>query len=239
MCRLQCEAAEKVRLLSDTLKQDQRLSCAIINQHFAVKVADNFDINKETLHDENSLHILNQIIVQTTEYVLVEFVVYELFLFLFYFRNDEIPIISKDLINSIIDQISASASSSPVTTTTMSSTHLLRYEPFVDCSFDASLLAYGISKCYSMFNKDSTLATSKSIKFPLLSGFFATHLTPQNRPIHSIKFCAPIKQSPNDIATAEMYLRDTKTTMVETNHQQMAVVIVDEKLYQNCIKVYM
>ncbi|CAF3952846.1 unnamed protein product [Rotaria sp. Silwood1] len=218
MCRLQYEAAEKVRLLSDTLKQDQRPSCAIINHHFAVKVADNFDMNKETLHGQNSLHMLNQIIVQTSE-------------------NDEIPIISKDLINSIIDQISTSASSAPVTIATITSKDLLKYEPFIDYSFDTSLLAYSLSKYYSMFNEDGTLTKSKSIQFPLLSGFFATHLTPQNRPIHSIKFCTPIKQSPNDILTTEMCLRETKTTMVETHHQKLAVVVVDEKLYTNCMKV--
>ncbi|CAF4323755.1 unnamed protein product [Rotaria sp. Silwood2] len=66
MSRLQFEAAEKVKVLSDVLKQRKQSSCGIKHE-FAVKVADNFDMNKDTLHGQNSLHMLNQIIIQTSD----------------------------------------------------------------------------------------------------------------------------------------------------------------------------
>ncbi|CAF1583813.1 unnamed protein product, partial [Didymodactylos carnosus] len=40
---------------------------SMIPNSFGVKVADNFDLNKQTLRGENSLHILNQIIIQNPE----------------------------------------------------------------------------------------------------------------------------------------------------------------------------
>ncbi|CAF1612425.1 unnamed protein product, partial [Didymodactylos carnosus] len=59
--RLHHEAAERVKMSSIPL-------ASVKQQHmFAIKVADNFDLNKESLHGENSIHILNQIIVHNPE----------------------------------------------------------------------------------------------------------------------------------------------------------------------------
>ena len=67
MCRLQYEAAEKVKHLSDVHEQIHRPTGRTRTHQFAVKIADNFDMNKETLQGENSIHILNQIIVKAPE----------------------------------------------------------------------------------------------------------------------------------------------------------------------------
>ncbi len=68
MTRLQCEIAEKVKISSNILEHVERRSTGEHKHEFAVKIADNFDMNKETLRGENSIHMLNRIIVKTPEY---------------------------------------------------------------------------------------------------------------------------------------------------------------------------
>ncbi|CAF2962509.1 unnamed protein product, partial [Rotaria sp. Silwood2] len=153
--------------------------------------------------------------------------------------NDEVPIITKDLINSMIDHICTSNFLSPTTTTIISSKESIHchYGSYLDSSFDSSLFAYCLSKCYPLLNENGILNLSKVIRFPILSGFFSTHLTLAMRSFHSLTFCTPIKQNPNDIATTENCLSETKTLLLESNYQKEAVLVVDEKLYHNCIKV--
>lgn len=66
MCRLQQQAAEEAKSSGKDFGEIQR-NLRTNHHEFAIKVADNFDLNKDTLHGENSLHMLNQIIVTTPE----------------------------------------------------------------------------------------------------------------------------------------------------------------------------
>ena len=152
------------------------------------------------------------------------------------FRNDELPFIIKELMENIINEVSKSYSSISSFQMNVSPKSLSSYKPFVDYSFNSCLLAYCLSKYVTSINPDNSHFSARSVQFPILSDFFAMHLTPQNRPNHSIRFCTPIKQSPNNIATVETCLCDTKAAMVESNYQKVAVLVVDEKLYQNCAK---
>ncbi len=111
------------------------------------------------------------------------------------------------------------------------------YEPFTDSSFDSCLLAYCLAKYFAYIRSKGARSSARSIVFPLLSGFFATYLTTHRRPTHSILFCTPLKESPNDIATTETCLCDMKTAILKSRYQEEAVLVVDEKLYQNCLKV--
>ena len=72
---------------------------------------------------------------------------------------------------------------------------------------------------------------------PLLSGFFATYLPSQQRPLHTVAFLTPINDDPSAESTAEACLRSTKELLVDTGYQQEAVVVVDEKIYRSCVKV--
>ena len=84
--RLHPEAAEQARQPSDRFNfiHQQEKS----HQHnFVIKVADNFDLNPDGAHGKmESIHILNQILVSTSE-------------------NDEVPIIVSHLINDLIDHV--------------------------------------------------------------------------------------------------------------------------------------
>ncbi|CAF1304581.1 unnamed protein product [Rotaria magnacalcarata] len=86
MCRLQQEAAEKVKIPSEVLKQGQSFFTSISKHHFAAEVANNFDMNTETLYGEYSIHILNQIVVQIPE-------------------NNEVSLICEHLLNDMCGQI--------------------------------------------------------------------------------------------------------------------------------------
>ncbi|CAF1502366.1 unnamed protein product [Adineta steineri] len=220
MCRLQSEAAEKAKHLSDALEQVHKSTGRIRIHEFGVKVADNFDMNKETIHGENSIHILNRIIVKSPE-------------------NDEVPFITMDIMDNIINEVidSHPSSSNLQIQPSLSSNSLFYCKPFMDDSFNSTLLAYCLSKYVTSTNTDNLTISRQSSHFPLLSGFFATHLTLQSRLPHSIRFCTPIKQSPNDIATVETCLRDTKAVFIESKYQKNAVLVVDEKLYQSCVKI--
>ncbi|CAF4187652.1 unnamed protein product, partial [Didymodactylos carnosus] len=196
-------------------------------QQFIVKVADNFDLNKDSLHGENSIHILNQILVQTSE-------------------NDELFIDVSICLNQVCDHVvnldSRNSTTSfliPSTKTTTSSPRkqYAPYEPFVDDSYKTILLAYGISKlaCDHSSNLTTVFSSPKHL-LPLLTGFCATHLQHVQRPLHTVSFCIPINADPSSIPTAELCLRTTKSSILDSNYQQEAVVVVDEKIYRNCIK---
>ncbi|CAF3786549.1 unnamed protein product [Rotaria magnacalcarata] len=217
MRRLQYEVADKVNTLSDTIQRGQH-SNEILNNGFLIKVIDNFDMNKETLHGENSLHMLNQIIVQTIE-------------------NDESYITANEVINDIIDCISTSTPPSLVVEAIKPPKQLFKYKSCFDLSLKFSLLGYSLVKCFDLFDTNGNIVLSKPIHFPILSGFFATYLNNRIRPIHTGRYCCPIKENPNDVTTIEASLRETKTNILELNRQQTAVVVVDEKLFHICTKV--
>ncbi|CAF1280596.1 unnamed protein product [Didymodactylos carnosus] len=222
--RLQHEAAEKSKAAFSSLSIINRQRNQQYRHDFAVIVADNFDMNKETVHGENSLHILNQIIVQTPE-------------------NDEILFIVTELLTEITDQISqtvqllaqslASEAVSPVISQ-LPTIHS-NYDPFIDTSLDMKLLGYSISKYFEQQMKTSD--PSSPTNLPLLSGFFASFLHFDKRPVHSITFCTPINDNPSLISAAESCLRSTKAELLDKNYQKEAIIVVDEKIYKNCTKV--
>ena len=67
MRRLQQEVAEATRSSCNSFSPIEKTSIRNHHHEFASKAAENFDLNKDTLHGENSIHILNQIIVTTSE----------------------------------------------------------------------------------------------------------------------------------------------------------------------------
>ncbi|CAF0919894.1 unnamed protein product [Didymodactylos carnosus] len=79
--RLHKQSAAKVSSSSCSLKVAQQ------QHNFAIKVADNFDLNKDTIHGEKNIHIMNQIIIQTVE-------------------NDEIGVNVTDSLNELRDTVS-------------------------------------------------------------------------------------------------------------------------------------
>ena len=81
--RLHQEAAARSRLVPNTFMCTHRHQ-APFSHNFIVKVADNFDINPDRLHGENSIHLLNQIIVSTPE-------------------NDELPVVVSECLYEIVD----------------------------------------------------------------------------------------------------------------------------------------
>ncbi|CAF3953138.1 unnamed protein product, partial [Rotaria sp. Silwood1] len=92
--RLHVEAAERARLGSKPLIYP-RQEISPGDHNFVVKVADNFDINPDRLHGNNSIHILNQIIISTPE-------------------NNELPAMITDCVNDLLDKIMNSIISTPV-----------------------------------------------------------------------------------------------------------------------------
>ena len=81
--RLHQEAAARSRLVPNTFMCAHRHQ-APFSHNFIVKVADNFDINQDRLHSENSIHHLNQIIVSTPE-------------------NAELPVVVSECLYEIVD----------------------------------------------------------------------------------------------------------------------------------------
>ena len=72
---------------------------------------------------------------------------------------------------------------------------------------------------------------------PLLSGFFATYLPNLRRPLSKITFLPPINQDPTSLTTSQICLRSAKTSLIDSRFQKEAVIVVDEKIYSNCMKV--
>jgi hypothetical protein len=153
------------------------------------------------------------------------------------FRNDEIPFIIEEVIENIINKVLQSCPSLTNFQMSITSKSFTYYKLFVDNSLNSYLLAYCLLKYVTSINTDNSTLLRQSSHLPLLSGFFATYLTLQNRSTHSIRFCTPIKENPNDIATIETCLRDAKAALLESKHQKVAVLVIDEKLYQGCSKV--
>ncbi|CAF0764722.1 unnamed protein product [Didymodactylos carnosus] len=112
---------------------------------FGIKVADNFDLNKETIHGKNSIHIMNQIIIQTAENDEVVCSVRECL--------DELSNTASDRLElSVISDASMTTSGALInsamatTTNSLIMNNYLSYEPFVDESFKLVLVAYGLMK---------------------------------------------------------------------------------------------
>ena len=103
------------------------------------------------------------------------------------------------------------------------------YSPFVDTSFTHALLGYALAKL--------SVSTFLARTLPMLSGFFATYLHSDERPLHTVTFLTPINEDPSSESTAEACLQSTKAALLDSNYQREAVLVVDEKIYRSCVKV--
>jgi hypothetical protein len=109
------------------------------------------------------------------------------------------------------------------------STALAPYSPYIDTSFTNALLGYALAKL------SVSLCLAQSL--PMLSGFFATYLHSDERPLHTVTFLTPINEDPSSESTAEACLQSTKEALLDSNYQCEAVLVVDEKIYRSCVKV--
>ncbi|CAM4964899.1 unnamed protein product [Rotaria socialis] len=218
---------------------------------YLVQVADNFDLNRETLHGERSYHFLNRILVQTYE------------------NNFKRPMVQ--LVDNHNQLSSATLSIDGPTTTNFdasdevssvnfqqsidqsTSTHCedessinkiraadeaLRdhsmtfyhdFEPFIDNTLNPHLFAYGCIKAY--YNR---LGINN---LPLYSGFMATYLPHAIRPRHKVTFMAPINQDPNKSETAKECMVQMKKMLIDSGLQNNTVLVVDERIFRLCMEV--
>ncbi|CAF1392249.1 unnamed protein product, partial [Didymodactylos carnosus] len=194
-------------------------------QNFIVVVVDNFDQNKESLHGENSIHIANRIMVQTSE-------------------NNELLSDVGDCINQLCTDVLMLNTNNTIISipTAPPSTATFRYsqsyQPYVDQSYTSVLLAYGITKLAydNKNNLNKLIDLSEQYCLPLLSGYCARYLQHTKRPIHSVSFCTPINNDPSSLETAEMCLTSTKLSLLDSKFQKEVVLVADEKIYRMCIK---
>ena len=117
----------------------------------------------------------------------------------------------------------------PSSSLSMVATSNASYSPFIDKSFRNILLGYALAKLSVNVSVDRSL--------PLLSGFFATYLPSNQRPLHTVSFLTPINDDPSSESTAEACLLSTKEMLLDSKHQCEAVLVVDEKIYRSCVKV--
>ncbi|CAF4137062.1 unnamed protein product, partial [Rotaria magnacalcarata] len=218
---------------------------------YLVQVADNFDLNRETLHGERSYHFLNRILVQTYE------------------NNFKRPMVqlvdnhnqlssttlsidgptttnfdASDEVSSVNFQQSIDQSASthredePSINKIRAADEALRdhsmtfyhdFEPFIDNTLNPHLFAYGCIKAYyNRLGKNN---------LPLYSGFMATYLPHAIRPRHKVTFMAPINQDPNKSETAKECMVQMKKMLIDSGLQNNAVLVVDERIFRLCMEV--
>jgi hypothetical protein len=75
------------------------------------------------------------------------------------------------------------------------------------------------------------------MQIPIISGFFATYLPFERRPLHTVSFITPRNEDPSSEVTAEKCLEHTRQIFVDSQHQQEGVLVIDEKIYRSYLKV--
>ncbi|CAF1101289.1 unnamed protein product [Rotaria magnacalcarata] len=203
-------------------------------QHsFAITVAENFVMNIGTLRGENSIHMLNRIIIQTPENDELKFDVSQCV-------NDLCVSIVSALDDPLPDWPSTlnrtnSTTCTASTTTNKNDLYTISYK---DESYRHALIAYGLMR-YS-FDTDQHL--KKIIDNPiqinviLLAGFASMYLPDVHRPLSKITFLPPINEDPNSLTASQLCFQSVKTSLIDSHFQKEAVVVVDEKIYRNCAK---
>ncbi|CAF4162533.1 unnamed protein product [Rotaria magnacalcarata] len=203
-------------------------------QHsFAITVAENFVMNIGTLRGENSIHMLNRIIIQTPENDELKFDVSQCV-------NDLCVSIVSALDDPLPDWPSTlnrtnSTTCTASTTTNKNDLYTISYK---DESYRHALIAYGLMR-YS-FDTDQHL--KKIIDNPiqinviLLAGFASMYLPDVHRPLSKITFLPPINEDPNSLTASQLCFQSAKTSLIDSHFQKEAVVVVDEKIYRNCAK---
>ena len=106
-------------------------------------------------------------------------------------------------------------------------------------SYRDVLCAYGLMKfCFDTNNfLEKLIDDNHKVFLPLLSGFFATYLPNLRRPLSKITFLPPINQDPSSLTTSQICLQSAKASLIDSRFQNEAVIVVDEKIYSNCLKV--
>jgi hypothetical protein len=202
-------------------------------QSFAIVVADHFDLNIGTLHGENSIHILNRIIVQTPLNDESESKVKECL-------NDLCASVVSCIDSSVFDPaVDSTTSNSTVPASTNTTVISKPYSPFTNDSYRDALLAYSMMKhAYDTNNIfEGIVGKRVHVNLPLLSGFFATYLPHTQRPLSTITFLPPIIEDLSSLATSQLCLQSAKAASIDSGYQREVVVVVDEKIYSNCAKV--
>ncbi|CAF3913624.1 unnamed protein product [Rotaria sp. Silwood1] len=227
MVRLQKKAADAIASLSPTA-----LPPSVKQEHsFAIAIVDNFDLNIGTLHGENSIHILNRIIIQTPnpEELLCDV-------------NQCLVDLCSRVAAAIENTDHDATHSDHVQDTTRSTAQIINkmeYKPYKDNSYDAILLSYSLMKYAFDQSNDLTkiIDSHMQINLPLLSGFLASFIENMQRPLSKITFLPPINQDPSSLSASKLCMASIKTALIDSGFQKEVVIVADEKIYSQCIKV--
>jgi hypothetical protein len=190
-------------------------------------------MNVGTLHGENSIHMLNRIIIQTP-------------------INNELQFDVHKCLNGLCDSVvsalddpnfnlllTSNITNSTTTTTSSTTNNNQLYVPYEDQSYRDMLLAYALMKHAYDTNGilEKVVDSQAQINLPLLAGFFATYAQNMHRSLSKITFLPPINQNPSSLTTSQLCLQATKSSLIDSDYQNEAVLVVDEKIYSYCIKV--
>jgi hypothetical protein len=166
-------------------------------------------MNIGSLHGEDSIHILNRIIVQSP-------------------LNNEIKFDVNGCINDLCDSVVSAVDSLNIglllnsnginsTTPTISNgtKEKKSYTPYKDNSYRHILLAYGLMKhCFDTNNiVEKILDNRPQAHVPLLAGFFSTYVPNEHRPLSKITFLPPIDQNPSSLTTSQLCLKSAKASL--------------------------
>jgi hypothetical protein len=113
------------------------------------------------------------------------------------------------------------------------------YKEFESSNHNMSLFCFDLVKSWlsTKYLNSSLLMPQRDMPIPLISGFFASYLSSFIRPIHHVTFLPPVHNDPNKISTTYQCMESTKQRLLDNGIQEAAVIVVDEKLYRNCIQV--
>lgn len=191
-------------------------------------------MNVGTLHGENSIHILNRILIQSSVDDELRFQVNECLQNICSKVAMEFDRPNADLMINI-GESNSSSDLIPSLPTTMAEKSIF----YTDQSFDPILLGYGIMKrvCDDNRRFENFIHLPIRRNLPLLSGFFASFLPNERRPLSTITYLSPLNQNPSSFETSQDCLKATKESLISTGYQNEAIVVVDEKIYRNCAKV--
>ncbi|CAF2862598.1 unnamed protein product [Rotaria sp. Silwood2] len=249
-----CSHQNLSRLYHSIGKNDDTFASAIPtnvrNNCFMIEVHDNFDMNKETLRGEGSLHVVNRVILQTSENdgKLTHFpspMSSNTARSSSQLSSNNVNV-QKNILSSSSSANSAlilstltSASDISATTTNHLSKPTSLYKEFLSSNHGVSLFCFDLVKSWFSTNylNSSVLVPRHCTPIPLISGFFASYLSSYLRPIHHVTFLPPMHDDPNKTSTTYACMESTKQRLLDSGIQEVAVIVVDEKIYRNCIEV--
>ena len=197
---------------------------------FAVAVIDNFDLNIGALHGENSIHILNRIIIQAPKR---EQIITDVTQCL----DDLCNLVAADvqdihLNNILIDRIQNTATGIDKTL------GIVTFQPYKDNAYDEILLAYGLME-HAFAGGDvltKIINSPTKMHIPLLSGFLATFIKTTPGGLSKITFSSPINQDPSALSTSKICIKSMRKDLIDSGFQKELVIVADEKSLQSMYK---